>query len=160
MGIPLTVMCYKKLNKQKSRNFSSSPPVHISPALCGKFVWSETAWPGSQSVPLSCLRRPLQWLLRPLQQLPTRRLSPGRPRPPPAACCPIASAEDLEAPPPGHHGYWALRRTGEDDVRALILNSPVYTDVQNDWAARIILRLRKSLNSSLLSELPEIWPSI
>ncbi len=101
-----------------------SPPVHTSPAPCGKFVGSESAWPGSRSAPLSCRHQRRQWPPpRPLQ-LPIRLLSPARPRPPPAACCPVASAEDPEAPPPGRRGYWALWRTGGDDMKTMILHSP------------------------------------
>lgn len=83
-------------------------PARTSPALCDRSVGSESAWPGSPSALQSCLPRCRPWLLLQPLQLLTRRLSPARPRPLPAACCPVASAEDLEAPPLGHHGYWAL----------------------------------------------------
>lgn len=91
-------------------NTTASPPVHISPALCGRFAGSETASPDSQSVRLSCQHQRHPWRRRQLPQLQTHHPSPARPRPLPAACCPVSSAGDLEAPPPAHHGYWALRR--------------------------------------------------
>ena len=85
----------------------SSIPVHISPALCGRSVWSASAWPGSLSVRWSCRLPRLQ--LRPLRPPPPTHLPSRAPtRPPPAACCPAAWAEDPGGPPPAHRGCWDL----------------------------------------------------
>lgn len=112
-----TLVVFSSCNKHWDHCF---PPVRTSPAPCGRFAGSETAWPGSRSVLQSYLHRRRRW---PQQRQPrpqTLHLSPVRPHPLPEACCPVASAGDLEAPPPGRRGYWALQRT---DTTNMTLNT-------------------------------------
>lgn len=93
---------------QAERLFFSSP-VRISPALCGRSVWSGWVWLCSRNVRWSC-RPPRP---RPRLQLRRRQIRPLSlvpPRPLPAACCLNAWAEGLGGPPPGHHGCWDLQR--------------------------------------------------
>ena len=84
-------------------------PARISPAPCGRFVWSVRAWLCNRNVPRSCLNLRLQ--KQPPLQPPPRSLRPSRAPPPPrpAACCPVASAGGLWAPLPGLPGYSKLQ---------------------------------------------------
>lgn len=132
---------------------SMDPPAHTSPALCGIFVGSGSAWPGSRSVPPSCRHQWRPWPLRQRLRLPTRRLSPARPRPPPAACCPVASAGDLEAPPPGRLGYWALWRTRGDNVNIMVPNSLICVFNSS------LLRWTKWLNNKA-EEFYSVWNAV
>lgn len=89
-------------------------PVRTSPARCGRSGGSGWVWLCNLSVrPSYRLRLQPMPPPPPLPQL-TRPLSPARTRPPPAACCPVASAGHREAPPPGRHGYSTLERNKQE----------------------------------------------
>ncbi len=77
-------------------------PGRIFPSLCGKCSEFGSTCFYSQSAPVSCQVTSRQSWSR---QRPRRRLRPpslDRPHLRPAACCPIAQAVGLEAPPPEH----------------------------------------------------------
>lgn len=95
--------------RHKSKNiWNLFLPVHISPALCGRSVWSVWVWLCNQNVRWSC-RLPRLMPRQQLQQRPIRHLSPVLPLLLPAACCLNAWAGGPEGPPPGHHGCWDLQ---------------------------------------------------
>ncbi len=91
-------------------------PVRTSPARCGRSGGSGWVWLCNQSVRSSYRLRLQPMLLPPPLPLQTRPLSPARTRPPPAACCPIASAGHREAPPPERHGYSTLERNKQEVI--------------------------------------------
>ena len=92
-----------------SRRLLCSSPVRISPAPCGRSVWSGWVWLCSRNVRWSC-RPPRPRLRLQLRQRQIRPLSLAPPRPLPAACCLNAWAEGPGGLPPEHHGCWDLQR--------------------------------------------------
>lgn len=109
-------MCRCSENPAVQTGWTVLLPAHISPAPCGRSVWSEWVWLCSRNVRWSCLQFHPRPLLR-LQQLQIRRLSLARPRPLPAAYCPGAWAGGLEDPPPGHHECWDLQQHTQREQR-------------------------------------------
>lgn len=76
-------------------------PAHTSPAQCGRYCESGSTCFCSRSARASCQVTSLPSWWQQTQQQQRRHPSPGPPHLPPAACCPIAPAEDPEVRPPG-----------------------------------------------------------
>lgn len=141
------------MNNNDEQRLSSSP-AHTSPAPCGKFVGSASAWPGSRSALPSCRRRCHRWPLQQPRRLQTRLLSLALPRPLLAACCPASSAVDLEAPPPGRHGYWALRRTRKgrwhkNRAGCLACVTSLFLSVNSTISQKLSMSIRRSMKDEL-----------